>query len=178
MLAGLFVRKGWFDLLDAYAKLNPEIRAIVGLVFVGDGAARAELERRGQLIKPGTVTFSGFAQKEQLAEFYALADALVFPTHSDPWGLVVNEAMACGLPVIATNVAGCVPDLVHDGINGLIVPVADAAELASAMTKLVNNDELRVQMGRRSAAKIDANSPEACAAGMAEAAITVSRASN
>jgi glycosyltransferase involved in cell wall biosynthesis len=169
--------KGVFDLLEAYAKLDPEIRAIVGLVFVGDGAARAELERRGQLIKPGTVTFSGFVQKKELAEFYALADALVFPTHSDPWGLVVNEAMACGLPVIATNVAGSVPDLVHNGANGLIVPVADTAALISAMTTLAKNDELRVQMGQCSAEKIGANSPEASAAGMAEAALAVTGAS-
>ena len=90
--------KGIFDLVEAYAQLDGEIRASVGLVFVGDGADRAELMERASLIAPGTIRFPGFVQREGLPEFYALADALIFPTHSDTWGLVVNEAMSCGLP--------------------------------------------------------------------------------
>ena len=90
--------KGVFELLEAYAKLNPALRSSVGLVVVGDGPARATLERRAAQISLGTIHFAGFAQKEDLPPFYALADALVFPTHSDTWGFVVNEAMACAVP--------------------------------------------------------------------------------
>jgi len=163
--------KGVLDLLEAYAKLDGEIRAAVGLVFVGDGVAKEELTRYAALIRPGTVKFSGFVQKDQLAEFYALADALVVPTHSDPWGLVVNEAMACSLPVIASNVAGCIRDLIEDGWNGTIVPVGDVAKLGCAMEFLAKRGDLRAQMGERSLQRVLAYSPEACAAGIAKAAI-------
>jgi len=171
---GRFIRaKGVFDLLEAYAKLDEEIRASVGLVFVGEGDAKSELIRRASLIRPGTVKVSLFVQKEQLAEFYALADAFVFPTHSDPWGLVVNEAMASGLPVIASNVAGCVSDLVEDGWNGFIVPVSDVRRICSSMELLAKGNDLRGQMGERSLQRIQEYSPEACAAGIAKAAFAV-----
>jgi glycosyltransferase involved in cell wall biosynthesis len=158
------------DLLEAYANLAEEIRAAVGLVFVGEGEEKRELIRRASLIRPGTVKFSGFVQKEQLAEFYALADALVFPTHSDPWGLVVNEAMACCLPVIASDVAGCVSDLIEDGWNGFVVPVSDVRRICSSMELMAKGDDLRGQMGERSLQRIREYSPEACAAGIAKAA--------
>jgi len=162
--------KGVLDLLEAYANLAEEIRAAVGLVFVGEGEEKRELIRRASLIRPGTVKFSGFVQKEQLAEFYALADALVFPTHSDPWGLVVNEAMACCLPVIASDVAGCVSDLIEDGWNGFVVPVSDVRRICSSMELMAKGDDLRGQMGERSLQRIREYSPEACAAGIAKAA--------
>ena len=163
--------KGVFDLLEAYANLDEETRAAVGLVFVGEGDARGELIKRASSIRPGTVKFSGFVQKDQLAEFYALADALVFPTHSDPWGLVVNEAMACSLPVIASNVAGCVSDLIEDGWNGFVVPVSDLRKISSSMELLAEGDDLRRQMGERSLQRIQEYSPDACAAGIAKAAV-------
>ncbi len=118
----LVPEKGVFDLLEAYAKLDAGLRSEVGLVFAGDGASREELMQRARRISPGAVCFPGFAQREDLAGLYALAEALVLPTHSDTWGLVVNEAMACGLPIIVSNVAGCSGDLVEDGWNGYVVP--------------------------------------------------------
>ena len=118
----LVPEKGVFDLLQAYAKLERCLRSEVGLVFAGDGVSREELAQQAERISPGTVCFPGFAQREDLAALYALAEALVLPTHSDPWGLVVNEAMACGLPIIVTSIAGCSADLVEDGWNGYIVP--------------------------------------------------------
>src|SRR5207247_9160802 len=119
----LFVRrvvrdKGVFDLLEAYTDLSPELRKDMGLVFVGDGAARDELGRRATSIVPGTVRFAGFTQRDELASYYALAEALVFPTRTDPWGLVVNEAMACGLPIIGRDVAGCAAVQVESNWNG------------------------------------------------------------
>lgn len=161
--------KGVFDLLGAYAKLSEEIRAEVSLVFVGDGSDRAKLMERASGIAPGTILFPGFAHREELAEFYALADALIFPTHSDPWGLVVNEAMSCSLPVVATSVAGCTEDLVRDGWNGFVIPPRDFSLLADAMERLAVDSALRVEMGARSRPKIVENSPEAWAQGLIEA---------
>jgi len=123
-------------------------------------------------IRPGVIHFPGFVHKDGLAMFYALGEALIFPTHSDTWGFVVNEAMACGLPVVATEVAGCVPDLIEDGWNGKVVPVSDPVKLGSAMTYLAMHPELSSEMGKRSQQRIAGYSPEACAAGIAQAVTT------
>lgn len=168
----LVPEKGVFDLIQAYGALAPELRTGMSLVLVGDGAARLELERRAAAISPGSVQFAGFAQREQLAAYYALAEAFVFPTHSDPWGLVVNEAMACGLPVITSNAAGCAADLVEDRWNGRVVPTGDIGQLGSAMDELACHPELRSLMGQRSRERIQSYSPEACAAGFARAALS------
>ncbi|HEY1272253.1 MAG TPA: glycosyltransferase family 4 protein [Terriglobales bacterium] len=177
LFVGRLVReKGVFDLLEAYAKLSPDIRVKVGLVFVGSGRAERELIERSKAILPGSIQFAGFIQKEELALTYACADMLVFPTHTDPWGLVVNEAMACGLPIICTTVAGCAADLVQDGWNGRVVTPQSVEQLVEAMNSLARSPELRSQMGRHSRERIAHYSPEAWAAGMA-AAVTRSRGS-
>lgn len=167
----LVPEKGVFDLLCAYDALAPEVRRDVGLVFVGDGAARPALYQRTAAISPGAIHFAGFQQREHLATYYALADALVFPTHTDTWGLVVNEAMACGLPVISSSAAGCVADLIESGWNGRVVPRGEIAQLASAMSELARNAELRNIMGQRSTQRIAQYSPEAWADGMAQVAL-------
>ena len=161
--------KGVFQLLEAYARLTPELRSQVGLVFVGEGSARKELMERAARVHPGTVIFPGFAQRDQLAAFYALAEVLVFPTLSDPWGLVVNEAMACGLPIIATDVAGCTADLVQGGQNGYVIPAGNVDNLAEAMAALALDPKLASSMGACSARLIESFSPESCAAGLAAA---------
>ncbi|MGB8013844.1 MAG: glycosyltransferase family 4 protein [Terriglobales bacterium] len=168
----LVPEKGVFDLLEAYARLERGLRSEVGLVFAGDGASRKELLERAQRISPGVVCFPGFAQREELAGLYAFAEALVLPTHSDPWGLVVNEAMACGLPIIVSNVAGCSADLVEDGWNGYVVPPRDAEKLSLAIDSLLRQNELKQRMSMRSLERIRNYTPEACADGLAAAAIS------
>jgi glycosyltransferase involved in cell wall biosynthesis len=162
-------RKGVFDLLDAYEALDTELRSEMGVVFAGDGPDRAELEAGARSIFPGSIHFPGFVQRDRLAVYYALAECLVLPTHSDPWGLVVNEAMACGLPVICTDVAGCAADLVK--ANGRVVPTRDISNLSSAMHELACDRRLRDDMSRESSALIQNYSPELCAAGIAHAAL-------
>lgn len=161
--------KGVFELLQGYAQLDDDIRAKVGLVFVGDGADRSELMTRASRITPGTIKFPGFVDRDGLPEFYALADTLIFPTHSDTWGLVVNEAMSCGLPVIATSVAGCVADLVQEGWNGLVVEPGDLPGLTATMARLAGDSALRTKMGSRSRERVEAYSPAAWAEGLVKA---------
>jgi 1,2-diacylglycerol 3-alpha-glucosyltransferase len=139
------------------------------LVFVGDGPARAHLAQCAAKVESGVVKFLGWLHREQIPEIYALAEALVFPTHSDPWGLVVNEAMACELPIIASDVAGCVPDLVEDGWNGLRVEPSNVQALAGAMTSLFRQPELASRMRTNSRKRIENYLPEACAEGLAKA---------
>lgn len=167
----LVPEKGVFDLLGTYAELDPTIRSTVGLVFAGNGQCKAELEWQAQKISPGLVCFPGFLHREDLAGLYALADALILPTHSDPWGLVVNEGMACGLPIIVTSVAGCSADLVEDGWNGYVVPPHDPEELHAAMDLLLRDSHLRQEMSVNSRRRIRAYSPEDCAEGLAAAAL-------
>jgi glycosyltransferase involved in cell wall biosynthesis len=172
LFVGRLVReKGVFDLLTAYGKLSPGLREKIGLVFVGDGEARAELERRSTEILPGRIYFAGFSQREQLAGYYALADLFVFPSHSDTWGLVVNEAMACGLAVICTDVAGCVADLVTQDWNGCVVRSRDVNQLADSMEALGSDPDLLSRMGNHSRERILQYSPETCAAGIANAVL-------
>jgi glycosyltransferase involved in cell wall biosynthesis len=167
LFVGRLVReKGVFELLSAYAKLDHAIREQVGLVLVGDGGERAPLEAFASTISSGSIKFAGFAQREQLSSYYALAEALVLPTYTDPWGLVVNEAMASGLPVIVSNVAGCAADLVVENWNGLLTPPRDESSLAAAMAKIASQPELRNIMRANSSQHISLYSPEAWSLGI------------
>jgi glycosyltransferase involved in cell wall biosynthesis len=175
LYVGRLVReKGVFELLQAYERLNAEVRSNVGLVFAGDGNARLELEARAAN-GSGSVRMLGFLQREELASVYALADALVFPTHSDTWGLVVNEAMACGLPILISEVAGCAADLVENEWNGFVIPPRDIDKWSSAMQAIATGPELRRTMSRNSESKIQRFSPGDWAAGLTEVQRLVER---
>ena len=170
LFVGRLVReKGIFDLVDAYGSLPSELRAAIGLVFVGEGNGRSALERRAAKTAPGAVHFAGFVHREQLPSYYGLSEALVFPTRSDTWGLVVNEAMACSLPVISSGAAGCAADLVEDYWNGRVLPAGDIHQFAHAMNEVAGDAALRSLMGRRGRDRILRYSPGACAAGIAQA---------
>lgn len=171
LYVGRLVReKGVFDLMAAYRKLPRVVREEFGLVLAGGGTCRPELEEVARGFDCGNVVFTGFLEKEELALLYGRATALVFPTHTDAWGLVVNEALACGLPVIATSVAGCVADLVEDGWNGWVVPAGNPEALAGAMQSLALDPGLKETLSARSRERSCDYSPEACAQGLARAA--------
>jgi len=161
LFTGRLVReKGVFELLSAYAKLDQLVREQVGLIFVGDGPARRALESEAASVSCGVITFVGFVQREQLAAYYALAEMLVLPTYTDTWGLVVNEAMACGLPVILSQAAGCAADLVTEDGNGKIVPPREVSSLVSAMQCLASDQARTATMGANSEKRIAAFSPQ------------------
>jgi glycosyltransferase involved in cell wall biosynthesis len=170
LFVGRLVReKGVFDLLSAYISLNPEYRATVALVFAGDGPERQALEERARPICPGHVRFAGFVHRDELPIYYGLADALVLPTFTDTWGLVVNEAMACGLPVLLSRAAGCAADLVRDGSNGQIITPGDVQALRDAMQRFAEQPDLCRSMGSHSAQKILEFSPHSWSDGVARA---------
>jgi glycosyltransferase involved in cell wall biosynthesis len=169
LFVGRLVRaKGVVDLIEAYGAVSPGLRAQLSLVIAGEGPMRAQLESLARDIYPGYVHFAGFVQRDDLANYYALAECLVMPTHSDPWGLVVNEAMACGLPLICSNVAGCAADLVRG--NGILIEPSHLGQLAEAMMAMASDSRMRHSMSRESAKLIREYSPDACAAGLARAA--------
>jgi len=170
LFVGRLVReKGVFDLLSAYARLDPKIRAVVALVFAGAGSERPQLEEQARLIMPGQVCFPGFVHRDQLAAYYGLAQMLILPSHTEPWGLVVNEAMACGLPVIVSRAAGCAADLVRDSWNGKTVIPGDGVDLSRSMQYLASQPTLCQTMGARSAEHILHYSPASWCDGIATA---------
>lgn len=139
--------KGVQDLLDAFATLFEE-GGQTRLIIVGDGSLRARVED----IAHGhpAIDYLGRLSGEALYFAYACADVFVLPSRVEPWGLVVNEAMAAGLPVIATDRVGCVDDLVRDGENGRIVPSASRAHLVGAMRSFIRQPETAATMARMS----------------------------
>ncbi len=152
--------KGIIHLLDAFEQVQNQSEFAVSLLLVGDGPGEGELKQ--QCVDRGikNVLFAGFKQKPDLPAFYAMSDVFVFPTLGDPYGLVVDEAMACSLPVISTSSAGEIRDRIEDGINGYIVPPENGPALAERMLELTRNAELRERMGACSYEKIKGHTPE------------------
>ncbi len=147
--------KGIMDLLDAFGSLQPAGRGL-HLVIVGQGLLKDAVEariRRDPSLR-GAVTRVGYASEEQLPEYYRACDMFVFPTRRDIWGLVLNEAMCAGMPVISTDAAAGTLDLIVGGVNGLIVPSERPEELGAAILRFHEDPALRARMGIRARERI------------------------
>ncbi len=133
---GQFIhRKGYDILLKAAAVLPKNI----GIYIIGAEPTQEYLKLQNDL-KLNQIHFVGFQSKEELKKWYRAADVFVLPTREDIWGLVINEAMAQGLPVITTDKCIAGLELVKDGQNGYIVPTENAQALAGAITKIFSQD--------------------------------------
>ena len=143
----LVARKGLDVLIRAFQQVAGPNEV---LALVGSGPEETHL--RNLAGGDPRILFPGHQGDADKTAWYAAADLFAFPTLHDPWGLVVNEAMAFGLPIIATDAAGCAPDLVQD--NGLVVPAGDVGALANALSQLLTDEPLRRKMGQRSQAII------------------------
>jgi hypothetical protein len=119
-------------------------------VLLGSGEQETELRKLVADLALPDVTFAGFRQIEELPYYYAAASCFVHPALIEPWGLVVNEAMAAGLPVIVSARAGCADDLVEHGANGFVFDPANVNDLARCMTQLAEDPNLQTQMRARS----------------------------
>ena len=110
-------------LLRAYRLARSRCRNVcLPLVLVGDGVQRDDLvELAARLGLAGPVRFIGWCKADELVDYYVRASALILPSLTETWGLVVNEAMVCGLPVAVSDRCGCVPELVHPGRNGWLL---------------------------------------------------------
>jgi glycosyltransferase involved in cell wall biosynthesis len=134
----------------------------------GAGPQEGELRLKAEQAGLGSlVRFPGFQQYPDLPAWYGLAEALVLASESDQWGLVVNEAMAAGLPVIVSSRCGCAPDLVREGENGLVFDPGGPSSIAEALGAVAQMDApRRAAMGARSRQLIAAFSPEDFALGL------------
>lgn len=125
------------------------------LVLLGDGPLKSVLETAiGDKGLKGVVHLHGFRQYDELPAYYGLAGAFILASTSDQWGLVVNEAMAAGLPVIVSQRCGCVPDLLEHGENGLVFDPHSVHELCDAMLALSEGETDRETMGKASRVRI------------------------
>jgi glycosyltransferase involved in cell wall biosynthesis len=147
--AKLVERKDPMTLLHAYRSMRHRSRA--SLLFVGDGELRTKLEEFvREFSLENEVRFTGFVNQTELPTLYGVSDVFVLPSLYEPRGAVINEAMACGLPVIVTDRCGSIGDIVMEGDNASIYPAGNVQALAEIMDRLTMKDELRVQQGRRS----------------------------
>lgn len=137
----------------------------VQLVMVGEGPDRAGYERSAAALHLRNARFVDFLQHAPLTEYYAAADIFVLPSASETWGLVINEAMEFGLPIVTTSAVGASADLIRE--NGLVVPPDDVNALAQALETLARDEGLRAKMGSRSRDIIASVTPEAWAEGFA-----------
>jgi glycosyltransferase involved in cell wall biosynthesis len=126
------------------------------LVIVGDGEQRAQLESQSQ--QPGLedVRFAGFRNQSELPRFFQLADVFVLPSRHEPWGLIVNEAMASGCPVIVSTDVGCHADLITNGIEGCVYPVGNIPALTQALRQVFSSPDAPARMGAYARKRISA----------------------
>ena len=173
--AKLIARKRPADLLDAVARLRAG-RTQAHAVFIGDGEERRALERRAAALGVAEhCSITGFVNQGELPAWYAASDALVLPSDArETWGLVVNEAMAAGLPVIVSDAAGCAPDLVEEGANGFTYPCGDVAALTDRLARIVTlGADGRRRHGDRSRTIVERFGVDVAAAATVAAAVAV-----
>ncbi len=146
-------------LIEAYVRHRTLSRTPWDLVLCGSGPLEAVLREKARGL-PG-VHFPGFKQAQELPIYYGLASAFVVPSsHFEQWGLVVNEAMACGLPVLVSRQCGCAPDLVQEGVNGFTFDPRDVEALARLMARMSSGELNLAAMGEASRKIVSAYSPE------------------
>jgi len=162
-------KKGVFTLLQAFVRISQELPD-AGLLIAGHGPERKDMEDFCRRANLRHAYFLGARQYHEMPSVYALADVLALPTFSDTWGMVVNEAFACGVPVVASNVAGACDDLMVQGETGFAVTPGNAGELAERILQILRNPGLRAHMSSNCRALIQKYSPEACARGLLAAA--------
>jgi glycosyltransferase involved in cell wall biosynthesis len=125
--------KGLLRLLEAYNSIDQRDKT---LVVVGDGGLRGPSQDYVARNNVASVRFFGFQNRKAISKFYAISDILVLPSERETWGIVVNEALSFGLPVIVSDRVGAGPDLVRHGYNGFIFPRHDTTALANHIKEL------------------------------------------
>lgn len=135
LFAGKLVgRKRPADIVRAVAQLRLQGQRAL-LVWAGDGPDRAALQALGASLGVPMV-FLGFCNQSQLPGIYRSADVLALPSEgSETWGLVVNEAMACGTPCVVSDACGCAPDMIVPGVSGAVFELGNVDSLSKMLSK-------------------------------------------
>ncbi len=149
LFAGKFIeKKRPLDFINAVAAASANGVAVEGLM-VGDGPLRATCEAEVRA-NNAPIKFAGFLNQSEIVQAYVAADALVLPSDGgETWGLVVNEAMACGLPCFISDKVGCGPDMIKEGRTGAIFPLGNIQAAAQRLSEFAGDRERRGPMGRQ-----------------------------
>jgi glycosyltransferase involved in cell wall biosynthesis len=150
--------KGVEHLIDAF-RIAQSALGESSLLIVGDGEDANALKTKAEEAAPGRVVFTNFRQRPEVPALLGAGDVFVFPTLGDPYGLVVDEAMAAGLPVVSTTAAGEITARVREGETGRLVPPADPERLAQAMISLGVDEDARIVMGAKAGAAMAGRTP-------------------
>lgn len=148
VVGGIQRRKGQIDLVDAAAMLAPEFPRLV-FALAGDAGDTDYLKMMKARMAAAGVTrhFRLLGFQPDIRNLFSVSYALAHPSHSEGWGLAILEAMAAGLPVVATR-SGGPEEMVEDGVSGLLVPAGDPAALATAVRRLLTDADAAAAMGR------------------------------
>ncbi len=157
-------KKRIMDLLRAFERALQKNMAI-HLLVAGTGELMSEAQEFVSSHRL-PVTFAGFLNQTEIPRAYAAADCLVLPSdYGETWGLVVNEAMACGLPAIVSDRVGCGPDLIEEGKTGTVFPFGDVGALAEKLIGLASDATRLKRMGEEAKERVSHYSVEQAVAG-------------
>ncbi len=168
--AKLLAFKGCDDLIRAFSRCTHKNGH---LIIVGDGPAKDDYVALANSLAPGRVHFLGFFNQQRMPTAYALGDVFVLPSHYEPWGLVINEAMCLGLPIIASDQCGAVPDLVLPD-NGWVFPAKNVDALAGVLDAAFGDRDGLTRKAAHSRKRIAAWDIPQTAEGFVRAACAVS----
>jgi glycosyltransferase involved in cell wall biosynthesis len=154
LFSGKFVeKKRPGDIVSALGRMPEATRARTQVLMVGGGPLDSELRSQAEGLP---VHFAGFLNQSEITAAYAAADCLLLPSDSgETWGLVVNEAMACGLPAIVSDQVGSAVDLVHEGNTGFVHGCGDVDDLSVLLSRCADNPGQLAVMGANARALVD-----------------------
>lgn len=169
----LVARKRAIDLLEAMEVIGASDKDAI-LLIAGSGPLEENL--RSSAGKMGArIRFVGFKNQTEMPALLAASDVFVLPSEAEPWGLIVNEAMAARLPVIVSDDVGAGPDLVEGKGTGLVYPVGNVVRLVEALESMLASDADRRRMAQRSFEVIQDWDVPVSAEGIARAALLVAK---
>jgi glycosyltransferase involved in cell wall biosynthesis len=143
---------------------------------VGYGPDDERFRKQARDLQCEHVIFAGHIRDTaKLAALYSAADVFVFPSLGDPYGVVVDEAMACRLPIIASSSVGEIGERVHEGENGFVVPPRDSLALADRMERFIANPDMTGRMGTMSRYLINSRTLEQWATEFESAIVRIAR---
>lgn len=120
------------------------------LLIVGDGEEKESLKTLIEKVNVNVVFTDFIEEQDKLFEYYFMADTLILPSEDEPWGLVINEAMAAGLPVIASDECGAYMDLVSNDKNGYVVSAGSVQDIANSLNNIFYSKEKKCELGTNS----------------------------
>jgi glycosyltransferase involved in cell wall biosynthesis len=166
-------RKRAADVVKAFAAIATS-HPLMRLVIAGSGETSSALQKQSEMSGlVDKIRFVGFVNQSELPSFYAMSDLFVFPAENEPWGLVLNEAMAAGLPVIVSDDVGAGTDLVLGRGTGYIYAVGDCSALSAALESLGADREQRRVMAKRAREVVREWDVTACVDGILQAITAV-----